>query len=62
MILSQFQRKDCVTEVMPVNDDFGRPHTGEKPHDYEGWDARRVLLHSQLNLICVGKGYQPVRL
>ena len=46
VVLSQFQRKDCVTEIMPINDNLGWPHTSNKPHNHKSRDARRVLLHS----------------
>ena len=36
---------------MPVNDNLSWPHTTNKPHDNEGWDARRVLLDGQLTLV-----------
>jgi hypothetical protein len=57
VILSQLQRKDCITEIMPVNDTLVGLTQANKPHNHKSWDARRVLLHSQLNLVHVNKGY-----
>ena len=51
MSISQLERKDRVTEVVPVNDDLSRLHTTNEPHDHKSWDTRRVLLDGQLTLV-----------
>ena len=43
MTVTKLQRKDCVTKIMPVDDDLGSSHPGDKPDNREGRDARRVL-------------------
>lgn len=55
MALPQLQSKKGVTEIMPVNDNLGRPHATNKPHNHESRDAGWVLPHSQLSLVCVNE-------
>lgn len=49
--ISQLEREDCVTEVVPVNDCLSRLRTTNEPHDPKSWDARWILLGGQLTLI-----------
>jgi hypothetical protein len=55
VVLSQLQSQNCVTEIVPVNDNLGRPHTTNKPYNHKGRNARWVLPHSQRNWVCVSE-------
>ena len=43
MRLAQFERKDAVPEVMPVDDDFATPQPAHEVHKRESRNAWRIL-------------------